>query len=400
MDFDVIVVGAGPAGSIAAKLCAENGLKVICIDKEKFPRVKPCGGAVPQPILNELPYLYDYIDTRIDGLKMFGRDLKEKLQYSSGKQQGAFVIRSIFDNCLLQDAMKAGVKLVDGERVIEVIVSKDDVRIKTEKDHAFSGKIVIGADGTNSVVAKKTGLNPQWEKTKLSLVYVHEFEVTEDVVKKYFPDGHYGYMHMGFSGTEGYGWIFPKKTHINIGFGALMRDTQKIKDQFQNYVKFCEESHLIPNVEFTDIRAALLPMGGPLKRTAKMRVMLLGDAAGFVNPINGEGIHYAMKSGIIAADIALKCVKSQNYGEKIFLGYHKKCMKTFGKDLKTDLFLRRRFINNFDNIIKIANQDEGFKELFVRIGVSLESSRKNLLKIAWKYGKIKVKNFFTRKKEK
>ncbi len=398
MDFDVIVVGGGPAGSIAAKLCAEKGLKVICIDRETFPRVKPCGGAVPRPILNELPYLYNYIETRIDGLKMFGKDPNEILQYSSGKQQGAFVIRSVFDNCLLQDASKAGVKLVEGERVIEVNVSEDEVRIKTEKNHSFSGKIVIGADGTNSVVAKKTGLNLKWEKNKLSLVYVIESEVKEDVMEKYFPDGHFGYMHMGFNGMEGYGWIFPKKTHINIGFGAMIYDTKKIKDQFQNYINFCERTHLIPKLELTDIRAALLPMGGPLKRTSKKRVMLLGDAAGFVNPINGEGIHYAMKSGIIAAEIALKSIKSQDYGEKIFLEYHKKCMKAFGKDLRTYLFLRRRVMNNFDNIIKIANQDESFKKLFVSIGVSLESPRKNLLKIAWKYGKLKVKNFLGTKK--
>ncbi len=394
-EYDIIIVGGGPAGSTAAKIAALNGLRVLCIEKFKFPRVKACGGAIPQSIIEELPQLGNYATSYITGVQIFGSDLNTSVKYERTKAKAAFVIRSEFDQQLLNDAKQAGAEILEGERVTDVEIQENGVFVKTISGKNFSGKIIFGADGTNSIVAKKAGLIEKWNSDQVALTFSLEIELGEEFLNTFYPEANrVAIFHMRFLNTFGYGWIFPKKKHINVGFGAKLKDTHEIRKYFLSYLDFCEKKGLIPKMEHENYAAALIPMNGSLKKTYSKRIMLLGDSAGFVNPINGEGIHYAVKSGMIASEVAKKIIEDNDFSEKRFREYQKRWMNDFGRDLKMYLFLRRFMMKNINRYLHYASVNELFGRLMVRVSMSIDSPRKKFWELMRRYIALRIRDIF------
>ncbi len=376
MMYDIIVVGGGPAGSSAAHRAAELGFKVVCIEKSKMPRDKPCGGGLSRTAFSVLSGFESSFDSYSAGEKFFG-PLNEKIE-PEGLQSGAFVIRSTFDHHLLLAAQKAGAEIKEEERVNDIRILQDSVKVNTDKSE-YEGRVLFGADGVNSVVAKRSGLKSKWKPEEVALVYVNETEVGEGVMDKFYTPHRKVIFHLAFSDTVGYGWIFPKKRHVNVGFGGIMAITQGVKEKFQRYVKKCQAEGLLPEIDPANTTAYLIPVCGPLHRVYLNRILLLGDAGGFVNPTNGEGIHYAIRTGIAAAETVAGIIKEEDYRPQRFKVYQDRCMKEFGKDLRWLKIGHKFFLKRVSRLLDYSQRDLEFGKLFFNLMVSSDLTHKWVL---------------------
>ncbi len=181
--YDAIVVGAGPAGSTAATNLAKKGLSVLLLDKAKFPRHKACGGGLTPHIWNRHPEILECVESFNYAGYIFVEDDPNPIYYERSEKLGAFILRRKFDHFLTINAVKAGVTFLEKESVKDVKVNTDSVTVNTDTE-SFSGLVVLGADGTNSIVAKKTGLNPKWPDNAIS--FCLEVEVYYCVLKIFF----------------------------------------------------------------------------------------------------------------------------------------------------------------------------------------------------------------------
>jgi len=322
-DYDVIIVGAGPGGSAAAEKCAKYGLKTLLLEKEKLPRDKPCGGMFC-PTIRDVVGIYgteveDIVERRTEKVKVyFDNSLMIERDYPSFMFQ-----RKKFDYLITRKAVKSGAKLIDNCRVSDVLADSKKVKVATKKG-AFTSKIIIGADGVNSIVAKKTGLNDGWSEENCALAIESEIKMSNKEIEKRFGNCAVGYLYHDFVGYE---WVIPKDGCINIGLGTKVSRSGKLRERFDEMVR----KH---GLKAGDVKAHMIPMT-LLKNThsCKRRVLLCGDAAGFVIPLVGAGIEPAIISGRAAADVCYDAVKDDDYSIEQFRKYKFYC-SSLVKDIK------------------------------------------------------------------
>lgn len=353
--YDAIIVGAGPAGSTAAKNLADAGASVALLDKDEFPRNKPCGGGLTPHLFERHPEIEASLENHNYAGTFFVDDGTEPLSYSADTPFGGYVVRALFDQQLADGAIKAGAEFFTGERAKAIGVEPDRVVVETNS-RTFVGRVLLGADGVNSVVAKRTGLNPGWPREELGVCLRVEEEFPEDVILEYFGKEYRTYWHVGFGDTRGYAYIFPKKRHINIGFGTVTPDRLPFRELMLAYIDFCEEKGFVPKFREKQIGSGTYPLTGPLKKFTSDRVLLLGDAAGFVNPLNGEGIHYAIWSGDIAADVIVDALATDDLSAKSLSQYSRRCMKSFGKYLRRCRGLQKNQVEGMRLIMQYGRE--------------------------------------------
>ncbi len=322
-DYDIIVVGAGPGGSAAAEKCAKYGLKTLLLEKEKLPRDKPCGGMFCPTIRNVVGIygteVEDIVERRTDRLKVYfdGKIMIER-DYPS-----FMFLRKKFDYLITRKAIESGAKVIDNCRVSDVLADSKKVKVATKKG-AFTSKIVIGADGVNSIVAKKTGLNDGWSEENCALAIESEIKMSNKEIEKRYGNCAVGYLYHDFVGYE---WIIPKDGCVNAGVGTKVSCSAKLRKRFDEMVR----KH---GLKAGDVKAHMIPMT-LLKNThnCKRRVLLCGDAAGFVIPLVGAGIEPAIISGRAAADVCYDAVKYDDYSIERFRKHEEYC-RTLVKDIK------------------------------------------------------------------
>ncbi len=313
---DVLVVGAGPAGSAAATWAARQGLEVTIIDKEKFPRDKPCGDGLTPRAINELNKLglSDWLSGRPKNLGLraagFGQELLLPWNGNSLPSYGSAAPRTELDQRVLQVATSAGAKLLEGYAATDVVLT--DQRIKTVKAETENGIVeisanrVIIADGARSQLGRKLGR--EWHRDTAYGVAARAYIDSER------SDDPWISSHLELRGTQnevlsGYGWIFPLGNgQVNIGVGTLA--TQKrpadlnLRALLNQYTQEQRTTWKLSG-ELNSPWSALLPMGGAVSGVAGVNFMFIGDAAGCVNPLNGEGIDYGLETGRLAAEMLL-----------------------------------------------------------------------------------------------
>ncbi len=321
--YDVIVVGAGPGGSAAAEKCAGHGLKTLLIEKEKLPRDKPCGGLCID-YLKELIELYgseinDIVEGRTEILKVY---LNQNIVFSKNYPIDSF-LRKKLDYFITNKAIKSGANVIDNCAVNNIVIGRNKVQVSTEKG-LFNSKIIIGADGVNSIVAKKTGLNEGWNKNDVSLAMESEIKMSSKEIEKRFGNCIFIYTYSNFLGYE---WVIPKKGCVNIGLGTSVSRSRNLKERFEDLAK-----RLNIKVKPADIKAHMIPLN-LLKKTYKERVLLCGDAGGFVYPLMGAGIETAIRSGRAAADLCNEAVENNDFSLKRFKKYETYC-DYFVKEIK------------------------------------------------------------------
>lgn len=289
--YDVIVVGAGPAGSTAARFVAEAGGKVLLLDRAKFPRDKPCGGGVTHRASRLMPTgFHEVVEQEVYEARFSYRH-KPSFSRSSPDPLVYMTQRSRLDLFLANGAERAGATFRDGVRVTGLSQQSDRCEIRSEKER-WSSRIVIGADGANGVVAQAVGLQPRagaWVALEGNTYESRAVDRWRTAVG----------LDLG-SLPGGYGWLFAKGDHVNVGVGGWRRNGPELRQKLEAVCR-----HYGVRAEtLSNLRGHTLPVRRAGCRVVNGNVLLTGDAAALVDPLSGEGIYSALVSGELAATAA------------------------------------------------------------------------------------------------
>lgn len=291
--YDVVVIGAGPAGSTTARAAAEHGLKVLIIDKDSFAGENTaCAGGLASYIPMNYKLKDGVIHRYINEVKIVAKGKLIKNASSSFKlpNPGAVTRRVLFDRYLAEIAVEKGAEYMNKTLAKEVKGNQ----VFTTKG-VFEGKVIVGADGTSSIVAKAMG-HPPWKPDELALAVAYEIEMPNEEIGKRWGDAIELYFDRELL-PHGYAWVFPGDNMLNVGLGCMSthlkgRSLKKLLDLFM-------ERENISGKTLT-FKGGALPMAGPRPYTAKGNMLIVGDAAGHTGQALGEGIRYAIKMGEIA----------------------------------------------------------------------------------------------------
>jgi geranylgeranyl reductase family protein len=399
--YQTIVVGAGPAGATAAKHLAEHGIQVLLLDKASFPRDKPCGGGIPHRVLQEFPYITtnNLIESSSYGGHLHSSRLDYHITLEQDKPLIAMVLRKTFDHGLVQLAQKAGAEFQPETKVTNITITHTKAIVTLEDHSTLETELLIGADGIHSIVAKKTGLRT----TPLphGLCAYHECAIPKKLLDTYFNKTRIGHIFLSFHNLPGYGWVFPKKNHLNIGIEHIIRTTaypsnKNITTYFQDFLTILKEHHHIP-----DIVVCKKPQGGifptkTLPQTYHNRVLICGDAAGMVNPATGEGIGYALLSGKYAAKTAHYALTIHNTRKQTLRSYQKLWKTRFGKDLRFFTRAQKLLGKNTDRFVKTVSQDPQLSQMTIEGLFGNVDIHRNRKKIMRRYLYCTARNVFKR----
>ncbi len=308
-DKDVIVVGAGPAGATAARLLAGRGYSVLVIDRCRFPRHKTCASWINRLAFERFPYLKDRLPDLVEnpfyGVTFYDREISREASYREKRPSGYLSLRSKFDAGLLEIAREAGAESILGCGVVDVCEERDGVRVGLADGREFTSRVVIGADGAASRVAVAAGLRQGWGRRDYVLCANTDVPVPAERVRAFYGERVRLLVYLEYNGIQGYGWVFPKRKHICIGIGALLADGRAIRPLFSRFVDSLRaHQHIPPNLAHEKLYFDIDPVGGVYRTPGLVRgrVMLVGDAAGFVSGSTGEGIY----PGMVSAEVAVE----------------------------------------------------------------------------------------------
>lgn len=330
--WDLIVVGAGPAGTAAARVAARAGLRTLLLEAEEFPRPKPCGGGVTAAALTELavPLPLEVAGKPTHAIRARLGDLAVTVRRESLLVR--VVRRDRFDGYLLALARGAGAEVRTGARVEAVEQDGSRVVVYGREGERWEGRLVVGADGARSRVA--AAVRPPYARRDLGVCQVAEFPGPPEARDRFLADGlevWYG------SPDRGYGWIFPLESGLNVGVGSVARRFPNLRGELSGFLSAAG----LP--EPTRVTGAVLPLAGRERPAQVGRVMLAGDALGVADPFTGEGIRYALLSGRLAAECAAAAL-SRSVRDPDLSAYPELCREAFGADLRCAAWLARVYL--------------------------------------------------------
>ncbi len=315
--YDVIIVGAGPAGIAAASVLNKSNINYCIIEKNKFPREKLCGGGLTSKCVNLLDKLgLDYkniYSVRRKDVELVARNVKAEVKLASGI---VMVDRAEFDYNNLKQVIK------NNYHEEETITKIDNDVLVTNKD-LYKFKYIIFADGVN-------GFSRKLIKGR-KLGFCVEFKSKEKTTKTVFDVG---------AIKKGYGWIFAKKDHTTIGLGTM----KSAKADYQSLlVAFCKKHGF--EIQKREIRGYHIPVFSKniYKQSIQNNYILVGDAASLVDPIGGEGIYYALLSGMKAAESIIETTSGKQDLKKIYLNKTKGLYKSLNKRLRWSNIIYSKF---------------------------------------------------------
>ncbi len=369
--FDVLILGAGPAGTSCALKLAETNLKVALIDKSQFPRDKICGDALSWDVCNQLSDLSETLQGSFlemsetaptKGLHVITED-NDKF-YIPFRQKGEtkemhICKRQDFDNLLFDEVKKKGnIHIIENFTAKKVGRLSDGIQL-IGKEKTLQGKIIIGADGAHSIVAKQlldwklerehysAGLRVYYENIKpIDEGSSMEFYILDDLLPGYF-------------------WIFPLPNNTaNVGLGVLSSIVSEKKLNLREILQKAINSSPVLQERFKDAKASEtikghgLTLGSKKRKISGERFLLLGDAASLIDPLSGEGVGNAIRSGRVAGEHIKKCFEKNNFSDHFNQAYDKEIYRLMWKELKfsrwVQMFFSRPWLMKFA-IRKIGN---------------------------------------------
>ena len=333
--YDAIVVGAGPAGSTCAYRLASAGASVLLLDRARFPRDKPCGGGVTGRAARLLPFsIAPVVEDTVTSVRMrlgFGGWFER----GDGEPLVLMTQRIRLDAYLAERAADAGADLRDDLKVTAVTARPDDVEVVAGSER-LRAETVIGADGVNGVSARALQLGGN-QAVGVAL--------EGNVPYERLGGGYRGraVLELGIV-PGGYGWVFPKGDHANIGLGGWEREGPRLREHL---AALCAAHGVTPD-DLRDVRGFRLPLRSPRSTLARGRAAVVGDAAGLVDPVSGDGMFEAFLSAKLAAEAALDLLDGkadglEAYGERLTrqLGNH--LWASWGVKAALDRFPRTTF---------------------------------------------------------
>jgi geranylgeranyl reductase family protein len=307
-NYDVIVVGAGPAGATLAYELARKGIGVLLLEKDKLPRYKCCAGGLTNKTIKLLDFDISEVVENVIYEVSFTFNLGSPYLGQHSQPLIYTVMRDVFDYFLVKKAQQIGAVLIDGQKITQIQVSGDWVQIFSA-DNIFRSRLVIGADGVYSVVARELGIGRRIE-------YVTGIEsevvVPEEELAKWKSRVQ---MDLGCT-PGGYAWVFPKHNHLSIGVGCLASRARHLNHHHKKFLN----SLSIGSYTIAKSSSHLIPTCTKGRLVWQDKALLLGDAAGLADPLTGEGIYNAILSAQLAAPVienslAHDKVKLEDYQE-------------------------------------------------------------------------------------
>lgn len=328
--FDVAVIGSGPSGANAAFHLAQKGLKTVLIEKDILPRYKTCGGGLVYRGRKRLSFdVSSVIEREFCEVDSYFHGTKLHFKNERNKPIISMIMRDSFDHLIVKEAQKHGVTLLQGHKV-ESITMGDYAVIHTNQK-PIEARFVIAADGALSPVAKMVG----WPETRLmcpALEYeikvpVADFERLSTTVRFDFDVTPYGYA-----------WCFPKKDHLSVGVGCFAETDKKfsLKSAYQIYLKTIG----IHQVLEEQAHGFIIPVTARTDGFVKGNVFLIGDVAGFADPVTAEGISNAIYSGFLVSEAIAESHMSLDKATAL---YQAKLEENLLPDLLTSLKLSKIF---------------------------------------------------------
>ena len=343
MEYDVIIVGTGPAGTSAALELARLDMNVLVIEKESLPRNKPCGGAMRSSVEEILDLdISPVVKKRVDIIQTYHNYENNVKCNTDHKDALIMVNRSEFDMYLLEQAKKIGegnIEVLEKCSVVSVKETTDEVSIVLDNGKELEAKYLIGADGALGKVASMTGLmkNRKFAPTLDAEIITsdHYYANHEDTMVLNF-----------FCLSHGYGWIFPKeKNKFSCGVGTWGKPLN-LKKELDDFLTRSFPENTIEKIK---VSGYPIPIYTGKQKIATDRVLLTGDAAALVDPVTGEGIRFALHSGKIAASIIVKTLSKDKGSsiDSVSEEYQRVIHNEIGQELKFKLsFVSLAFHNS------------------------------------------------------
>jgi menaquinone-9 beta-reductase len=379
--YDAIVVGGGPGGSTTAVYLTRAGVRVLLLDRAKFPRDKVCGDALSGKSMSVVKDfgLEDEVAKaehgNINGVIFSSPDSKVveipfQRKDGKGRPAGYAVRRIISDNIFFQHAKKRVAKSIEGFVVTDLVFQGDAVvgvkgRDSNDgKEKEFRAKLVVGADGVTSVVARKVGQGdlPPEHACIAVRAYYNRVEGMKDKVEIHFVE----------ESLPGYFWIFPLEEGMaNVGLGMLMRDVQKKKVQLAPLMDRIIKENPLFKERFKNAKAVApasgwtLPFGSKIRKAFGNGWLLVGDAASLVDPFSGEGFGNATTSGRIAARIGAKAIMMGDVSGRALSVYQTELEATLKPELDMSYTMQRLGLHKWllNLVINKAHKSEEIRDL-------------------------------------
>ncbi len=371
LKYDIIVVGAGPAGSTAAKIAASAGAKTLLLEKQKSPGLaERCGGISTELLLE--PYVdlsSDWIKNRVSRAVLYAPD-GTPIEIRSDRDHGLFIDRKLFDRQLAKDAEMSGAELLTSTKATGLLTEGNRVTgLKCQrngKEQYYKSQVVIGANGFGSSISTWAGIhqrvtrNDTWSAAR---AIVEDINIDEGA----------GHFYWGKNiAPFGYAWVVPHGNgKANVGIGVPVSNNKQ--GTSSNLLKEFVQSRF-PNSKIKEITSGGIPMAAPIPSPVGNGIIIAGDAALHCNPINGAGIHTALYAGQQAGQIAAEAVLKNDVSKKELERYSIQVNKEFGN-------LHRRLYKYRDMVFNQSDEKlNNLAKLFEKIPVENRSLKKIVLR--------------------
>ena len=376
MKNKIIIVGAGPAGISTAIKLKQNNIDCLLIEATKFPRNKTCGGGLTQ---KSIKLIENLLNKKIPENIINNKTNKFQLT-NNNKILNSIILNNNFyltdrinlDNWLINEYKNMGGNLLENTKVITINTKKSTIKCSNNKE--FSYDILIGADGTNSTVRKYICQSNYKKALGIeTLIPINDLNIKKDTI----------ILDIGIL-NDGYLWIFPEKNFYNVGLATTY--SKKGKLNYQSILK----NYLAKNFNYNkniNIKGAFLPYDKCHNKYIKKidNIFLIGDAYGLIDPLTGEGIYYALQSGLIMASSIIEAINNNTNISKI---YNKK-IKILTKQINRIYHLRKKFYKYRNTIINKIPQHTKFIKYYCDNEVHDNKDNYNILKIIWHYKRSK-----------
>jgi geranylgeranyl reductase family protein len=338
------------------------------LESQTYPRDKPCGGALSPRILDIIDFDISPVVDRVLSTAVIHSPSGREVVCRRDDVAGQMVKRAKFDHFLAERAREAGVSVVENMTTVAVEQVRGGVRVLSPGD-SFKGKILVGADGVNGIVAREIDVRWGWPDEEVAFCIVGTVHLDSDDIEWVMsvpgePEGVAMDLYFGIQ-HRGYGWVFPKRDELSIGIGCRMDLIGDIRSEWGAFTERIREEKGI-HLDFLRKDSFRVPVGRTGSRFTGRRTLLVGDAAGLVSPVTGEGVYYAIYSGRIAAEVIAEAARRKS---PLYLKeYDVKIKQKIIPELETAEFMADvlfRSERNSEIVCEIASEDTTMRNLMI-----------------------------------